>query len=531
MKRGHSSRTIDAILVVALAAAAFLLFRKILRLWWMYDDAFLIRILQAVSLQTMLHDRAFYSQLGRPIFNPLLMVSWKLDLQQFGLNTKALYLHQLIAFALLAMFLYLLFRLWSSPIASAAAAVVFTISGPTLVVVPQLMLRHYVEGALFATVAVILFVMALRRSSWSLALVSALLYFCASAAKEVYAPLILILIAIPEGSIKQRLRFAIPHAVAALAIAVWRVLVIGRSVAPFGFLPPPGKRAVAILTIPVRAIRQFAGTGTAPGWMLLALVIVCAVIVAIRIRGARLVAACGLIAVVAPLLPVAGEMQPRWAFAPWLIATASIAFLPIALPRTGNVLSIVAVLLALLAYRAEWPAAYRLFLRMSDEARVLAKLTSQDVLRNPATPPAAVAEIGRLTGSHARAFYDDLPLCNSGQNFRIFEYDSAKREVVQTARSTILQSCRSIRLMPLTLRLHYEPDGAFYWNAGPYRDGTYAFIVGEGIAYDVPPQAGFRGKGLQRFDFRVRYSSPAGWKTYSPVLAADARKGTIIFQQ
>jgi hypothetical protein len=34
------SKFVDAAVVAALAALAVLLYRKILRLWWMYDDAF-----------------------------------------------------------------------------------------------------------------------------------------------------------------------------------------------------------------------------------------------------------------------------------------------------------------------------------------------------------------------------------------------------------------------------------------------------------------------------------------------------------
>src|SRR5437773_884601 len=78
--------------------------------------------------------------------------------------------------------------------------------GPTLHVVAQLMLRHYSEGAVFAPAAVILFVVAIRRQSWPLALASAFLLLCGAAAREVYAPVILILAALPEGSPRQRLR-------------------------------------------------------------------------------------------------------------------------------------------------------------------------------------------------------------------------------------------------------------------------------------------------------------------------------------
>src|SRR5438105_1056764 len=532
MSRGES-RFIDAAVAAALAALAVLLYRKILHLWWMYDDAFLVNMLRPASIADTFHDRALYAKLGRPIFNPLLMLSLKLDLRQFGLDTHALYVHQLVAFALLPALLYLLFRLWSGRVVSALAVAIFTIGGPTLQVVPQLMLRHYIEGAVFATAAVILFVVAIRRQSWPLALASAFLYFCGAAAKEVYAPVILILAAMPEGSPRQRLRFAVPHAVAAVAFIVWRGVVIGWSVAPFGFVVPAEKRPLAILTIPLRAAREFAGSGTAAGWALLVLVLVCAAVAVVRLRGARLLAAAAIVAAVAPLIPVAGEMNPRWAFAPWLLAAVPIALLPLALPRAGKVVVAVTFLVALVAWRVEWARGYRLFLRMSDEARVFAALGSDDVLRDPATPPASLQELGRMTGSGARAFYDDLPLCDSTAHFgRLFEYDPGNRQVHETTPANLRRSCASIRRMPLELTLHFERDGAFYWTAGPYRDGTWAFILWDGlIGYEVPREGGFRSPELERFNLRVRYTSPAGWKTYSPILRVDSRNGPLLFRQ
>lgn len=527
-------RLSDALAACALFAAALLVYRKILRLWWMYDDPFLVNLLRKFLLPATLHSRALYRALGRPIFNPLLMVSLKADLLAFGLDTTRLYIHHLIAFALVPPLLYLLCRLWTPPPPALAAAGVALISGPTLEVVPQLMLRHYIEGAVFALASVILFVAAVRRANgWLLTIASALLYLCASAAKEVYVPLILILLVMPEGMPRQRIRLLIPHAVAAAIFAVWRIAVVGTSVEPFGFVAPPARRPLLVMTVPFRAVRQFAGSGGAAGWTLLVAVLLCVLVVLVRVPGARLVAALALVAVVAPLIPVAGEMQPRWAFAPWLLATISIAFLARALPRYGTAIALLIFGIALADYRLEWPAAYRRFLRISDEGRVVAALGEQDILHNPIGTPTTLMEIARLTGSKARAFYDDFLLCDPRYRVaRIFEYDPAKREVVETTRTVASRACASIRRMPLTLDLHFERDGAFYWTAGPYRDGQYAFILQEALlAYDVPREGGFRADGYDRFDLRVRYTSPAGWRTYSPMLPVDARKGPLVFRQ
>jgi hypothetical protein len=517
----------DAAIAAALAAVSALFYRKVTRLWWMYDDAYLLRLLRDVSLPGTLHNAAFREQ-GRPLFNPLLLLSLKLDLLRFGDNARSFYVHQIAAFALLSALLYLMFRLWSSPLASAAAVAAFTIAGPTLVVVPELMLRHYVEGAVFATSSVILYVLAVRRVSWLLALSSALLYLCAAAAKEVYAPLILILIVIPEGSLRARTRLAIPHAIAAIVYAIWRTWTIGTSVGSFGLLPAEGTRTVAILTIPLRVARELAGSGSIAGWIVFIAVVVCVAAVVLKLRGARLVALAGAIAVIAPLIPVAGDTQPRWAFAAWLLAVVAIAMLPLAFSRVGNVAAVAVLLCAIAASRVEWPAAYRLFARMSDEARVLAHLSRDDVLLDPAMPPNAADEVKRMTGSQAKAYNDVLALCD-GQSTarRIFAYDASTRTVKQVP----AVSCTSIRKMPLTVRLHYTSTDTLYWDFGPYHDGTYAFILADGIAYDIPRDGGFRGPGFERFMFRIRYTSPAGWKTYSPPLTADASKGPVVFRQ
>jgi len=527
-------RLTDALAAFALFAAALLVYRKILRLWWMYDDPFLVNLLRQFSLPQSLYARDLYHALGRPIFNPLLMFSLKADLLAFGLDTTRLYVHHLIAFALIPPLLYLLCRLWTPPLASLAAAGTALVAGPTLEVVPQLMLRHYIEGGVFALAAAILFVLAVRRANgWLLTAASAILYLCAAAAKEVYAPLILILLVMPEGTWRRRIRLLIPHAVAAVIFGIWRIAVVGTSVKPFGFVEPPSRRPISIATVPFRAIRQFASSGSAAGWALLVAVLLCALIVVVRMPRARIVAVAAIVAVVGPLIPVSGEMNPRWAFAPWLLAVVAIAFLARALPRGGAIAALVVLGIALVDYRVEWPSAYRRFLRISDEGRVFSLLGENDVIHNPIGTPTTLMEVGKLTGSKARALYDDFPLCDPSYRVgRVFEYDAARRMVVETTRAAAARSCASIRRMPLALDLHFEPDGSFFWTAGPYRDGQYTFILIDGLlAYDVPREAGFRADGFEHFNLRVRYTSPQGWKTYSPMLMVDAKNGPLRFRQ
>jgi len=499
----------------------------------MYDDPFLLNLLKNPSVHGVLYEQAVHHQIGRPLFGPLLFLSLKLDLQFFGLKSEAFYVHQLVAFALLPTLLYLLLRLWNPVIPSLCAAGVCMAAGPMCDVVPQIMLRHYIEGAVFAIAAVILFVFAIRRGSWPLAILSAFLYLCASSAKEVYVPLPVLFAVIPEGAIRQRARLALPHVVAAVVYTIWRLLVVGFGLGPFGFVFPPGRSAELIVTLPFRAVREFAGSGSAAGWALLVAVVGCAAIVLIRIRSSRLVALMGIAAALLPIIPVAGDMQPRWSLTLWLLATLSIGFLASAVPRYGVAIAGIVLVLAAVFWRVEWPRTYRRFLRMSDEARVLSVLGENDILRMPAVPSETMLELKRLTGSPAQAIYDDLPLCDGRMSFRrVFEYDPERREIREADRAAVERSCSRTRRMPLQIQISFAPNGSMYWTAGPYADGTWTFILWDGmVAYDVPRVAGFRAPGFDRFSLRVRYTSPAGWKTYTPMLNVDARNGPLVYRQ
>jgi len=99
----------------------------------------------AVALRD-LFTRQFSRQFGKPLFTPLLFLSLKFDLMQFGANARAWYLHQLIAFLFLAPMQYAMLRLWCSRAASFAAALVTMIGIPMMNVVPVLMLGITSKG-------------------------------------------------------------------------------------------------------------------------------------------------------------------------------------------------------------------------------------------------------------------------------------------------------------------------------------------------------------------------------------------------
>jgi len=263
-----------------------------------------------------------------------------------------------------------------------------------------------------------------------------------------------------------------------------------------------------IATLPFRAFSQF-------GMLPAILIAVCIAIVFVRMRESRLIIiACGLAALL-PIVPVAAQLQPRWSFALWLVSASAIAFVQL------RVVIGLALITALVSFRVEWPRALRHFLRMSDEARVFAQLGANDVLLHAETPPVTMQELARYTHASAHAIYDELSLCADPKPHRTFEYDATRREERET--NALAKDCASIRTAPLFAHFVFGDDGAFYWTLGPYRDGRYVFVLGDDIAYEVRPDAGFRFPNIDALTIRIRYDSPAGWMTYSPDLRLDMK--------
>ncbi|HSY51622.1 MAG TPA: hypothetical protein VLC46_22660 [Thermoanaerobaculia bacterium] len=527
-----SRRYADAALALLLTVVAIVVYRKVLRLWWMFDDPYHLGLLGGTKV-TELATRAFWHQFARPLFTPLFFASLKLDLALFGANAERLYLHQLLAFALIPPLFYLALRLWLRTSLAFAAAFMAIFGVPVASVVSLLMLRHYIEGAVFALASVLLFVRGLRGDRYSLAIASAVLFLAAMFCKEIYVPLIAILVAIPESTPRQRIRLLIPHAVAAALYGVARIAMVGIGVGSYGWAVETEKRSAVLATLPLRAFAQLIGERRGIAAVLPAAIVICILIVAIRFRRSVPLMLIGLASALLPIIPVAAQLQPRWSFVLWLLVIAAAAFAPRAMPRVGTAVFAVAFIAAIAIHRTEWPRMFREDKRMSDEARVVAMLGPDDVLRNPSTPAVTMAQLESFTHAAGKAYYDDLPLCEGRRVGRIFAYDEGAREVREMPYAILSQSCAAVRPgAALSVRMNFADDGSMFWTTGPYTRGQYTFILSDGlIAYDVPRAAGFREPGLDRFNLRVRYVAPEGWRTYSPILPVDVHGKPVVFER
>jgi hypothetical protein len=574
----------DLLAAAGLAALAWIFYSPALGLWWTNDDFFQLHFVLVHPPLSYAWQPAVWRELPFQMVTPLLFASFDLDLSLFGLAPHGFYLHQLLVVCLLGAAFHLLLRLWLSRWAALAGAFLLLAGPPVVASVGVIMVRHYLEGALLAVVSTALYVHAVRvprpgpARLW--AALSAVLYLLAALAKEIFVPLVLVLLALPEVGWRERLRRAGPHLAALAAYLGYRVFMLGELVGGYGWVVRPRELPRLALALPGRLLADLAGgaaagggvgggggggdggvggvrlgsTGTglgglhggpALGWAALVLLAAAAVAGLILRRRARLPVAVGALAAVGPILPVSTEVPVRYALAFWILlvaaAVAGIDTIPAHGKRAARLAAALAVLsccVAGWAARAAWARSLGELERMSVENRFFAQLPA-GLLRNPLGPGSSLSEMGwwkrELFGlpTGARWSYDDVLLCTQPAPLRgvrgmrgLWTYDRHTRTMAEVS-AALPRICRRAlaALRPQApLRASFEETAAeqLFWSLGPYPEGKYSFLLAGGaVLLPVPRATGYRTHGTPAISLQLRYESPEGWVTYSPVLDLD----------
>lgn len=508
MKREHS---IDAAAALALIAVVAALYRKVTRLFWTYDDAYLLHIARVRGWREYFLNGEVWRSMPQHLFTPLVTATYDSERSIFGFDPHGWYFVHLAIFAAAIVAIYFALRLWLPPLFAFGGATLVALGAPAANLATELMLVHYLEAVILASLALIAYVRADRRGRFSVA--SPILYLAAMLAKEIAVPLVVLLFLFSRRRIWAH--------VAALALYLgWRIAMLHELLGGYGYTAPPAR---IIASLPRALASAFAGPRLAAG---IALLVAIAIGVVLALRRNPLLTIVGLILAAGPIVPIAAHMEPRFAMTAWIwAATAFVAGLIALPPRAAYVLLAVALAAAIVVNRAAFRKEFTQSKRMSDEARVFLDLGPDSLLRKPAIPPAALGELQWLKQDELRRaagagwFYDDFFLCaGGGVGKRIWQFDGHD---VREAKVDAAPYCASIRNdAPLTTDFHYG-DGAVSWKLGPYRDGTYSLVIANGIqAFDVPPEDSFK-IALPAISLRVRYQSPQGWVTYSPEIALD----------
>lgn len=517
-----------AVPALLLALVVSLLYRKVTRLWWTYDDAYNVKV--AI---THVWTEAFSSSILWPqkLFAPIGPLTHEILYAAFDLDASGWYAVHLAILVLACLGVLAALRLYVPRPAALAGAFLFAAGVPICSMVTQLMTINALECIAFGAFAVVAYVEGVRRHRYWMSAASAVLYLLAILSKEIALPLPLLLLLLPERDARHRVRHAIGHAVALAIYLVWRWLVVGTIVGAAGWTISPGELPTLVATLPWKVVLACAGAAVGVGVMLL-VSLTAAAASALRTRRAILIAAVSLVLILLPILPLSKQMQRAYAVLPWLWVCVLFA-IGIEKVRLRNAVILLALALASVANRQEWTREFTRARRMADEAKFYIEMPGDGILRVPTVPPAAMSELQWLKEAHLRResgaswFYDDVYLCNASSyaNRRVFEYDVARRQIIEiTARVPDLaySYCSSIRIdAPLKAEFHHR-DRSLFWDFGPYEAGRWSVVLANGLqAFEVPRRDGFRLGELPGIALRVRYQAPEGWVTYSPEIALD----------
>ncbi|HWM89669.1 MAG TPA: hypothetical protein VN493_02765 [Thermoanaerobaculia bacterium] len=532
----------DLALAALLAALGWAVYHRALGLWLTYDDFFHLHYLHTSTPAEYLLKPEVWQRLPFKMITPLLFLSFDLDLALFGLDAHAFLVHQLVSFSLCVAALYLVLRLWL-PRSWAAFGTLLFVLGPVIAsIAPLLFVRHYVEATLLSLLAVGLYVLALRRArSWPLATLSAVLYLLAMLAKEIAVPLVFLLLLLPEGTLRRRLTLAAPHAAAFVLYFAYRLYMLGTFNGGYGFLVDPVDLPRLALLLPGKIGKELLGHPSAASWAMLAALLIGLGIVLLKGRAVALLVGASVLLALLPILPVSTEMVPRYAMPAWMVLVLAFPFAVRSLmDRDGAVrlagagLALVAAAGTLVAHLDAREAVFAKVERMSAENRAFLEMGPGDFLREPLGPPASMGELEWLKKDLLKKrpgagwFYDDFFLCKNSELGRVWTWDPAHRRVENVTASLPRlrrRHCSAIREgAPLTVEMH-AAGRTLHWTLGPYRDGKYSFVLGDGIqAFPMPANGGFQLRQPGALALRIRYQSPEAWTTYSPELAMDFRQ-------
>ncbi|MFM1897559.1 MAG: hypothetical protein RLZZ385_2633 [Pseudomonadota bacterium] len=531
---------IGTLVALGLAVICFALNGSALLGNWRWDDPSILYHLHTYSFIQDWTEPQVWREYIRANLTPWLIFSYEIDLILFGLQPAMFYLHQLLSLTIAAFVLYLLLKLWISPVFAAIGALLFVAGAPVAVIAQQLMTRHYADGMVFCLLALWCYVQFLRNNRVIFVLAATALYALAVSSKEIYVPLVVLLPFIPESGWRERITAALPIAVVAALYIPWRYYMLGNLADGYTqssvFLSPDFVPVVlgSFARMPVLMFGSL--------WPLFVVIYIGLVISYAWVRRSWLpLSLLILLLVLAPLVAVVrypGITSPdRYLYLFWAAISFSVAYysyylymeLPERLATAKTAVMAFVIPLLLLTTLAETLEVRQGVLVTAREYDAQSQFMWNNSGELAFEPTESVKtsywyvyymqqfKAGLLPGSSIPvSVVDDYFLTDDIQ--RLLRYDhecdcmADISDTLEARRSNIRANLRESA--PLNVEFEYS-SGNFVWQFGPYTDGAYRIVSNVLGVADVPP-AGELGATLQAgAKIMVRYTSPEGWVTYS----------------
>ncbi len=189
------------------------------------DDISWIWFAATKSVGEMFFSPLDYRAISSNNFTSMLGLSFKIDWHLFGMEPEGYFVHTMLATLAAGSALLLFTGLYTDKLTALAGFNLFFLNPIVLSVTGWNATRHYMEGLLFALLALYFFIRKDRTGKVSFA--SSVFYLLSLLCKEVYAVLPLLALLISRGDIKGRLLRILPMAVSLLVYTPWRLWMLG----------------------------------------------------------------------------------------------------------------------------------------------------------------------------------------------------------------------------------------------------------------------------------------------------------------
>ncbi len=220
----------NIILIIILITTTLVLHQSVGERFWRWDDPIILKCaIEYTPLEYFFIPENYRCLTGSHV-TPWLLFSFDLDFGLWGLFPQGFYWHHLFSLSLVSVASFWLLKLYIRPMLAFIGVMLFIIGSPVWVVAQQLMTRHYVEGLIFAIMALYWYIISLRKNQMVYATIGSFFYILATLAKEIYVPLVGILLFIPETHLKKRLYASLPYFLWSAAYVFYRNYLLGNFV-------------------------------------------------------------------------------------------------------------------------------------------------------------------------------------------------------------------------------------------------------------------------------------------------------------
>ncbi|PWB54701.1 MAG: hypothetical protein C3F18_06630 [Nitrosomonadales bacterium] len=538
------------------AAAVGLLYGRAITGWWHLDEPLILK-------QAILHSPPEYffiprvwRELYAVSFTPWLTLSFDFDYTLFGLRPAAFYAHQLISVWAAVTAFYVLLTAWVSRAFAWMGGWLLMVSAPLALASQSLPIRHYLTGMAFASLAMYLWIRAVREHRRGCAWAGALLFFLAALCKEIYLPLPFMVLLLQEKSWQQRLRTTWPMLLMLALYASWRLWMLG-GLGGYGFSAfmlekAPLLMAGAVLLMPLSFFLKLFGLGYASiAWISVSLVSMLGLFRA-QPRRAIVTALAFLVLTAIPLIPLLSFLSPyadaeshRLLFMPaaLLAGAVSVGLSRWSRENPRHVALSVAIMsflgLGLFMHGHSLINSWQMPEAARQEGHFLLSKPGETAALSVYQPNQQYFYEG-LAWLRPRFWEGNIPPTVFGGYFeldplsdaslagrRVYALDpgcNCFHDVTLQALAKRKSLLGRLQERPLHVEVEWE-EGRSRWSLGPYTSGTYFFLAGEHPGWystrnNAPAVRG--GWALRIAGYvRVGYESPEGWVTLSPEFYLD----------